>query len=336
MRHLNVALIGCGIISEAHIHAYAQHADRARIVVCCDIDADKAAQRAALVGGNVRVVTRFEEVLADPLVDAVELCTPHHLHPDAVIAAAKAGKHILCQKPLAKTLADCDAMIAAVEEAGVTFFYGEINRTLPSAQLARKVIDEGRIGRVIGIQATAAHWQGNEYLSTTWRYTPAISGGGQLLDGGIHAIDLMLHIGGPIQSVTCFTTRFRPELGGEDTSVVSARFEGGHLGTMFSSQAAGLWLPGANFVAFGMEGILTLGGGGALVLHRSDLPDRREVLLQHNGDSFAAMIGQYLDTIQKELPNPSPIQVGRENLKVVLAAYEAERSGREVQLVDFG
>jgi predicted dehydrogenase len=331
MNHLNVALIGCGIISENHIRAYAGHADRARIVACCDIDPEKAASRAALVGGDTRAVTRLEEILADSEVHAIEVCTPHHVHPEAVIAAAKAGKHILCQKPLARTLRECDAMIAAAESAGVVLFYGETNRTLPAAILAKEVISSGQIGTVIGIQARAAHWQGGEYLSTGWRYDPAITGGGQLLDGGIHAVDLMLHLGGPIAAVSCYTTRFRPELGGEDTAVVNARFEGGHLGTLFASQAAATWVPEANCTVFGTDGVLTLGGReGALVLYRRDSGEPKKVLLEQNGDSFAAMTGRYLDTVLNGAANAAPASVGRENLSVVLAAYESARLGREV------
>ncbi|MBC8137954.1 MAG: Gfo/Idh/MocA family oxidoreductase, partial [Fibrella sp.] len=142
MNHLNVALVGCGIISEDHIRAYSKHPERARIVVCCDIDAEKAASRAALVG-DARAVTDLDEVLADPDVHAIEVCTPHHIHADAVIAAARAGKHILCQKPLARTLEECDAMIAAAESAGVVLFYGEMNRTLPAVLRAKEVIAGG-------------------------------------------------------------------------------------------------------------------------------------------------------------------------------------------------
>src|SRR5262249_16762486 len=154
-----------GIISEAHVRAYAQHADRARITVCCDLDAEKAAQRAAQAGG-ARVVTRLEEALADPEVGAVEICTPHPLHAEAAVAAAGAGKHVLCQKPLAKTLAECDAMIAAGREAGTVLYYGETNHTLPAAEAAKHAIAQGRIGQLIGVQATYAHWQGGRYLST--------------------------------------------------------------------------------------------------------------------------------------------------------------------------
>jgi predicted dehydrogenase len=328
---LRVALVGCGLISESHVKAYQQHAGRACITVCCDIDSDKAAARAAQAGG-ARAVTSYEEVLADRDVDAVEICTPHHLHTEAVIAAARAGKHILCQKPLAKTIAECDAMIAAAREAGVVLFYGEITRTMPAAVEARRAVDAGRIGTLIGVQGTYAHWQGGAYLSTAWRYDPRITGGGQLLDGGIHYVDMMLHLGGPIASVSCFTTRFRPELGGEDTAVLNARFAGGQLGTLFSSQASGVWFPSASFVAFGTEGLLAIGGGfGGLTLHRPDLPGGSEVLTER-GDVFAAMVGSYLDTVLDGAPSAAPPELGRENLRVVLAAYEADRLGREVRL----
>lgn len=335
MNHLNVALVGCGIISEDHIRAYAKHSDRARIVVCCDIDPEKAASRAALVG-DARAVSNLDEVLADPDVDAVEICTPHHIHSEAVIAAARAGKHILCQKPFARTLEECDAMIAAAESEGVVLFYGETNRTLPAAIRAKEVIVEGQIGTVVGIQARAAYWQGGAYMSTDWRYDPAITGGGQLLDGGIHAIDLMLHLGGPIAAVSCYTTRFRPELGGEDTAVVNARFVGGHLGTLFASQAAGTWVPEANCIVFGTKGVLTLGGpNGALVLYKRDSPEPKQVLLERNGDSFAAMVGHYLDSVLNGTPSVAPAAAGRDNLAVVLAAYESARLGREVPVETF-
>jgi len=109
MKALNIALIGCGLISEEHIRAYEKQADRARITVCCDIDPEKAAQRVALVG-DARAVSMLEEALADPGIDAVEICTPHHLHAEAAIAAAQVGKHVFCQTPLAKTLSERDTM----------------------------------------------------------------------------------------------------------------------------------------------------------------------------------------------------------------------------------
>lgn len=332
MTRLRVALVGCGLISEHHIRAYKQHADRAQIVVCCDVDPDKAAQRAALAG-DARAVTSYQQVLEDSGVDAVEICTPHHLHKDEVLAAARAGKHILCQKPLARTIAECDAMIDAARAAGVELYYGEMNHTLPAIAAAQGTIAAGRIGQLIGIQGTYAHWQGGQYLSTSWRYDPALSGGGQLLDGGIHYVDMIHSLGGPVESVACFTTHFRPELGAEDTAVVNFRFAGGHLGSLVSSHAVGIWSPYPTLSVFGTEGMLAFGGPhGSLMLHRTDLPERRETLLERSGDPFTVMIGRYLDTVLDGAPNPSPGEDGREVLRVVLAAYESARTGCEVRL----
>ena len=293
---LRVALVGCGLISDDHIRAYAAHADRAKITICYDVDAEKAEARAAKLDG-ARVASSLNEILADPNVDAVEVCTPPHLHPEICIAAAEAGKHVLCQKPLARTLPECDSMVAAARAAGTVLFYGETNRTLPSALQARQVIDAGRIGQLVGIEARFAYWQGGEILGTAWRYDPAVAGGGQLLDSGIHALALLHTLGGPVQSVSCYAHRFRTEMGGEDTTSVAVQFEGGPVGTLFSSQAAGLWLPGPGLTAFGTEGALTLGGGAALTVHRPDLPDRKEVLRDTDGSPFAAMIGAYLDAV---------------------------------------
>jgi len=185
---IRVALVGCGLISEAHIRGYATHSDRAAITVAFDVDLEKASSKAALVPG-CRVAASFEEVLSDPSVDAIELCTPPHHHPAACMAAARAGKHVSCQKPLARTLAECDEMISVAASCGTILYYGEVMRTSVATRFVASAVAEGRIGQLVGIQGTYAHWQGNEYLGTAWRYDPLISGGGQLLDGGIHAID---------------------------------------------------------------------------------------------------------------------------------------------------
>jgi predicted dehydrogenase len=328
---LRVAIVGCGLISGQHIRAYARFPERARIVVCCDPVRERAEAAAELAGG-ARVVTDLAEVLADPEVQSVDLLTPHHLHIAGVEAAAEAGKHILCQKPLARTLEECDRMIAAAERAGVHLFYGEISRTSPVAVAAKRAVDEGRIGRIVGLQGTYSNWQTGSYLQTAWRYDPALSGGGQLLDGGVHVLDYLMHLGGPIAGVMCHTTRFREELGGEDTATLSLRFEGGHLGTLLSSHASATWMPEAYAVAFGTDALLVLGGRhGALTLHPRG-GGEPEVLAVERGDSFASMIEAYLGVVLDGNPSPSPARLGRETLEVVLAAYQSAEERREVSI----
>ncbi|MGI4787827.1 MAG: Gfo/Idh/MocA family protein [Janthinobacterium lividum] len=331
-KFLRVALVGCGLISEEHIRAYAAHAERAQITVCYDIDTEKSTRRAEALA-DARVASSLEDILADPNVDALEICTPPHLHPEIVIAAAKAGKHVMCQKPLARTVAECDTMIAAAHDAGTVLFYGETNRTLPAALEAKRVIDAGRIGRLVGIQARFAYWQQGAILNTAWRYDPAVAGGGQLLDSGIHSLALMHVLGGPVEAVSCFTHRFRPEMGGEDTTALSLQFQGGHIGTLFSSQAVGIWVPGPGLTVFGTEGALTLSGGpNGLTLHRHDLPAHSEVLPINDINSFEAMIGSYLDTVLDGADNLSPGEAGREDLQLVLTAYQSAAEGQQIRL----
>jgi UDP-N-acetyl-2-amino-2-deoxyglucuronate dehydrogenase len=325
---LRVAIVGCGLISKQHIPAYLQNADRARITVCCDPVRERAEEAAAAVGG-AKVVTDYREVLDDPDVDSIDLLTPHAHHMDGVIEAAKAGKHILCQKPLARNLEESDQMIAAAREAGATLFYGEMNRTSEVVVAAKRAIDEGRVGTLVGLQAIYSHWQGGAYLNTAWRYDPEEAGGGQLLDGGIHLLDVLLHLGGPVAGVMCHTTRFRPELGGEDTATLSLRYKGGHLGSFLATHAAGCWSPEAYCTVIGTEGVLTLGGShGPLALHRRGQP--KEVLVTKPMESFQRMIGAYLDTVVDGKPNIAPAEVGREDLAVVLAAYRSVKEGKEI------
>jgi predicted dehydrogenase len=297
------------------------------MTVCFDIDRSKAEERAAGLGA--RIAASYEEVLSDPEVDAVELCTPPHLHTEQVIAALRAGKHVSCQKPLARSLEECDRMSAVAKETGKVLFYAEMMRTASTSIKAAEVVAGGGIGTLVGIQATYAHWQGGAYLGTAWRYDPSVAGGGQLLDGGIHHLDLMLSIGGEVEAVSCFTNRVRPELGGEDTAVVNLRYRGGHLGTLLSTQAAGTWFPGPSLVAYGTEGILTIGGPfGALVLHTSD---GKEVLIEERKDAFVEMVSHYLDVVLNGTPSRSDAKVAMTDLRVVLACYRSADEGRWVR-----
>lgn len=327
---LRVAIVGCGLVSSAHIEAYLAEPGRARIIACCDPIREKA-ERAAHHAGGAKVYTRFEEVLADPEIDSIDLLTPHDHHRDGVEMAARAGKHILCQKPLARTLDDADRMIAAAEDAGVHLFYGEMSRTANHAIAAHRLIEEGRVGQVVGLQGTYSNYQSGDYLKTAWRYDPASAGGGQLLDGGIHELDYLLHFGGPVAGVMCHTAQFRPELGGEDTATLSLRFQSGALGTLFTSHASAQWMPEAHCMVFGTDGLLALGGKhGALTLYRRG--QAPEVIVEHRSNVFHSMIARYLDLVVDGAASASPARVGREALEVVLAAYRSAAERREVTI----
>ncbi|HZO91595.1 MAG TPA: Gfo/Idh/MocA family oxidoreductase [Chthonomonadaceae bacterium] len=337
MKRLNVAIVGCGIISGAHIQGWQRNRERARIVACCDTSIERARKAAEAAGeSEARAVTDYGALLADPEIDAVDLCLPHHLHAEMAIAAARAGKHILCEKPLALTPEDCDRMMAAARAAGVILMHGENMRTAENAERAAETIRAGRLGTIVGLQATYAHWQ-REELNKDWRTRPAESGGGHLIDGAIHFVDVLRHLGGEITAVQAMTTQFRPELGpqSEDTGVLNFRYAGGYLGQMFATHASRGRGASPMLTVFGTEGCLSLdafGGDRAVILFPHGSPP--EVLLQkhHWQDTFLREITHFLDVVQKGEPLRATPEDARENLRVVLAAYESASTGREISL----
>lgn len=331
MPELNVALVGCGIISGAHLRAYEKVRERARVVVCCDSDRSRAKEAAGSIGASVS--TDYSDVLADPGIGAVDLCLPHHLHADMAVAAARAGKHILCEKPLALSIAECDAMIAAARAAGVVLMHGENMRMAENVERAAAMVQEGRLGTVVGLQATYAHWQ-REALNTGWRARPEESGGGHLMDGAIHWIDVLRHIGGDVAAVHAMLQRYRPELGAssEDTGVLSLRFSAGHVGQLFACHASRGRGAAPTLTVFGTEGCLSLDapGQGSLVLYARDR-DPEPVPVKHDwSTTFDREIAHFLDVVLDGAPLRARPEDGRENVRVVLAAYESARTGREV------
>jgi predicted dehydrogenase len=337
MKRLNVAIVGCGDISGRHIAAYRHHGARARIAACCDTDRERAQKAAEQAGEDApQVTTDYLALLADPAIDAVDLCLPHHVHAPMAVAAARAGKHILCEKPLALTVEDCDRMMIAAAEAGVILMHGEPMRTAGNVEMAARMVREGRIGKLTGLQATFAYWQRAE-LNTDWRGRHAESGGGHLMDGGVHLVDVVQQIGGRVVSVQAMTAEFRPELGesAEDLAVLNLRYEGGHLGQMFCCHATRGRGASPLMTVFGMEGCLTLdafGGERGLMLFLPGQPPEVVQSAHSWNEGYERLIGHFLEVVQDGVPLRSTPEDGRENVRLVLAAYESARTRQEVAL----
>ncbi len=337
MTRLNVAIVGCGDISGAHLRAYRHHAARVRVAVCCDTSRERAEKAATQAGEDTpQVVTDYAAVLQNLEIDAVDLCLPHHLHADATITAARAGKQILCEKPLARNPEECDRMIATAREAGVVLMHGEPMRTAGNVEQAAQLVREGAVGQLVGLQATFAYWQRAE-LNREWRGRAAESGGGHLMDGGIHIVDVLRQIGGEVAAVHAMTNEIRPELGEgcEDIALLNLRYVGGPLGQLFACHAARGRGAAPLLTVFGTEACLTLdayGEGRGLLRFRPGQPE--EVLnTEHSWHTgYERLIGHFLDVVQYGVPLRATPQDGRENVRLILAAYESARTGREITL----
>jgi predicted dehydrogenase len=216
-------------------------------VICGRDPADTA--RAAETLGFAEASTSWEEVVRRPDIDVVDVCTPVVLHRPMAVAAAAAGKAVLCEKPLGRDVADAEEMVAAVRAAGVPNMLCHNYRRVPAVVLARRLIDEGRIGRVF-------HYRGvylqdrlvDPQAPRTWRHDRAQAGAGAIGDLGSHMIDLCRYLLSEISEVTAALTTFvgeRPLPGGgvapvdvDDAAVALLRFAGGFLGTLEVSRYA--------------------------------------------------------------------------------------------------
>jgi predicted dehydrogenase len=186
---LSMAIIGCGGIARSHAEAI-QQVDGARLVATADIDAQRAEALASEFGAP-QAYSTYEDALSDPSVDAVIVCLPHHLHAEAVIAAAGAGKHILCEKPMTTTLTDVDGMITAADMAGVVLMVGQVLRFREANILARKLLEEGRIGQSRHLIRRRYHHM-RTYPSAPWATDPEKAGGWVLYGFGSHEVDMLL------------------------------------------------------------------------------------------------------------------------------------------------
>lgn len=191
MKKVRTAVIGCGAIAgAAHIPAYKNNPD-AEVKYFCDIIEERAARAAAFYGGG-QAVRDYRQVLADPAVEAVSICTPNCLHPEMTIAALRSGKHVLCEKPAAKTYAQALEMQKAQKETGKILHIGVVNRFHTGVNKIRELIESGMLGEVYHVYLSFRSPRSIPGLGGDFT-NREIAGGGVLIDWGVHFLDLAMY-----------------------------------------------------------------------------------------------------------------------------------------------
>ena len=198
---LRVGVIGCGMISVNHFKALKQ-VKNAQLAAVCDVDAEVL--RKAMDEQNVKGYQDYRDLLADDEIDAVHICTPHYLHPQMAMDALKAGKQVLCEKPMAIHAADGERMVKAAGESGRLLGICFQNRYNESSQKIRSLLDSGEMGRVLGGSAVVTWDRGeNYYAKAEWRGKWATEGGAVLINQAIHTFDLLRDFAGEIVDLKC-------------------------------------------------------------------------------------------------------------------------------------
>ncbi len=276
-----------------------------------------------------------EALLADPSVDIVYVSSPVNLHHSHVLAAAAAGKHVLCEKPLALTLQECDEMAQACEKAGVKLMVGFMMRFHPLHLRAKRLLEAGALGKPILARAQLSHFhvEWNADGTRNWRQEAALSGGGSLMDMGIHCFDLLRILLGEIKEISAFADTLYNDYAVEDSAAALLRFESGAQGIVDSSFA----LRGAHHVLeiYGTEGSLraedTIGqeAVGRLQLEQ---PGKKSRWSSRTGDLYRAEAELLHGCIgRNETPVPGAAE-GRRALELVQAAYKSSASGQKLDL----
>ena len=218
MKTLNVGLVGAGFMGKAHSLAYAAMpmffwpAPAIPVRKLIAEATDELARDAAQRFGFESFTSDWTRLVEDPAIDIVSIATPNHLHAEIAIAAAKAGKHILCEKPLARTAAEAKHMLDAVEAAGVTHMVAFNYRRTPAVALARQLIDDGSIGKILNFRGTYLQdWSADPLSPLSWRFSKEIAGSGALGDIGTHILDLARYLVGEIAAVNAMLQTYIPE-----------------------------------------------------------------------------------------------------------------------------
>ncbi|MDR0325299.1 MAG: Gfo/Idh/MocA family oxidoreductase [Oscillospiraceae bacterium] len=233
---LKVAIIGTGNISALHIKGYLAFPERCEIVALCDIAPEKCEQKKKEYGLDAQVFASHKELLDGAVFDLVSVCTPPYCHAEITADCLRAGKHVIVEKPMAASLAECDTMIHAAEVSGKTLSVIAQNRFRAPIWNLKRVLDEGLIGKTVHAQIDSHWWRGHCYYDLWWRGLWEKEGGGCTLNHAVHHIDMLGWMLGLPQSVCAMmsnTSHDNSEV--EDISVAVMRYPNGALAQVTSS-----------------------------------------------------------------------------------------------------
>jgi UDP-N-acetyl-2-amino-2-deoxyglucuronate dehydrogenase len=254
---INFAIIGCGRIAQRH----AEHINKfGKLVAVCDIVNDKADTLAKQY--NATPYYDIETLLQnEKTIDVVSICSPNGLHAQHSITGLKAGFHVLCEKPMAISVSDCGEMIKAAEQANKRLFAIKQNRFNPPVEAVKKIIDEGKLGKICSVQLSC-FWNRNEdYYKNSWKGTKNLDGG-TLYTQFSHFVDLLYWMVGDIKDVEAYTANYAHQgiIEFEDTGVVILKFQNGAIGTInYTVNCYGKNMEGS-LTIFGEKGTVKIGG----------------------------------------------------------------------------
>ena len=333
MKQLNIGIIGAGRIGKVHMQSITYNVPTAKVLGITDVFKD-GLQELADKYGIEKVYADYKEMLADKDIDAVLVCSSTDTHADISIEAAKAGKHVFCEKPVDLTPAKVQAVIDAVAEAGVKLQVGFNRRFDHNFAHVRSLINEGKVGNLELIKITSRDPEPPpaEYAAVS---------GGMFLDMTIHDFDMARFLAGSdvtevYASATCLVDPAIGEAGDVDTAIINLKFENGALGVIDNSRRA----------AYGYDQRIEVFGSKGAAMAANDTPTNVTVMnadgvttdkplyffLERYMQSFRDEMVQFVDAVLNDKETPTTGVDGLNSILVALAAKKSVKEGRPVKI----
>lgn len=340
MSRTRIAVVGLGMAVTPHAKGLLELADKVEVLQAFAPSAERRASFAALF--PFPLAESLDTILDDDRVQAVAVFSPANTHRDIGLACARAGKHVLMEKPLDITTARAEELVEGCRAAGVTLGVVLQHRFRPAGLRAAELIASGTVGRIVGCSATMRLWRPQNYYDEPGRGSFARDGGGVLISQGIHTLDLMLSLAGPIERVTGLaTTTPIHRMEGEDMVCAAARFANGAIGTIDATTAA---YPGFHeeIIITCEQATLSLRGGALLAQFHDGRVEEVKADIAAGGagadpmafphDFHRAVMADFVEAIESDR---APRVTGEEALRVhrlIDALIETGRNGAPVRV----
>jgi UDP-N-acetyl-2-amino-2-deoxyglucuronate dehydrogenase len=326
------AIIGCGRIAQRH----AEHiSNKGKLVAVCDVVGEKADMLAEKYGAK-SYHSLEALILHEKELDVAAVCTPNGLHAGHSIQLLNAGLHVLCEKPMALSSYDCGEMIKAAERSNKRLFAIKQNRFNPPVEAVKKIIDEGRLGKIFSIQLSCFWNRDPEYYRNSWKGTMDLDGG-TLFTQFSHFIDLLYWMIGDVKKVQAITANFAHQgiIEFEDTGVVILEFQGGAIGTInYTVNSFGKNMEGS-LTIFGEKGTVKIGGQYLNELEYQNIADYKienlpEGNKANNYGSYQGSMSNHdkvydnlIEVLQRNAPISTSSFEGLKTVEIIEKIYEA-------------
>ncbi len=334
-----VALVGCGRIAKNHVDAL-ERIDGLQLVAACDPDADRAHSLAEPSG--IPWFTDYQKMLEEVECDVVTIATPSGLHPAQGVIAARAGKHVVSEKPMAISLKGADELVAACDAAGVHLFVVKQNRLNEPVKLLKEAVDTGRFGRLFMASCTVFWARPQDYYDQapwrgTWEYD-----GGAFMNQASHYVDLIQWLMGPVESVMAKTATLARKIETEDTGVAVMRFRSGALGVIEVTMLTYPRNMEGSITLLGEKGTAKIGGTAVNKVEHWEfadpLPDDARIRAMDSnppnvyGYGHEGYFRNVLAVLKGDAKPETDGRAGRKSLELILGIYESAKTGRDVPL----